>query len=358
MIDEYNRQTKNGVIIYDSKKIKWDSSLESHSRSKDYVIFDESKLCKAAYRPFTKKWYYNDNITTHRTAQMPHIYPMNTENLTICVSGVAVKKDFSCLMTDIRTDSEIVGKSQCMPLYWYEDYSETRRKTKQTTLDGSESSGIVRHDGISDYAQRTVSKKYGKEIQKKDIFYYVYGYLHSPIYRKTFSDDLKYELPRIDFVDSYQNFEAFVNAGKKLADLHLHYENAPACPDVTFSNGMTLDEILNADEKALKVTKMKLDPEKRCLIYNNLITIENIPEDAFRYVVNGRTALGWLVDQYQVTTDKESGIVNDPNEYAGPAYILKLVLSVITVSVETMKIVDSLPKLDFGGNEEEEKETS
>lgn len=279
---------------------------------------------------------------------MPYIYPKGAENLTICVASVGDKKPFSCLMTNTHTDLHFTGTSQCFPLYWYD--ADAEKKSSQKGLDDfgmkASSNGLVRHDGISDWALRQAVSRYGNSVTKEDIFYYIYGYLHSPDYRAAFENDLKLSLPRIGFVDSFDDFKAFSDAGRRLADLHLNYESAPY-PDGVLINGSSDVEKGMFTDTDLRVTKMKLVPEERKLVYNQNVVITNIPEDAFRYIVNGRSALAWLVDQYQVSTDKESGIVNDPNEYAGSQYILNLVLSVITVSVETMKIVDGLPRLDF-----------
>ena len=265
--------------------------------------------------------------------------------MTICITGLGVKKDFSCFITNGATDVQLIANGQYFPIFWYE-LSERSLDSRQTTLFDSPSSKPLRHDGISDFAQTTASKQYCRDISKEDIFYYIYGYLHSPKYRKTFSDDLKLSLPRIGFVDSYDDFKDFSDAGKKLADLHLNYESVPMYEGVKILGSRSIEELL-ADPEKLRVRKMKLDEKSRILVYNEYVTIADIPEDAFRYIVNGRSALGWLVDQYQISVDKESGIENDPNEYGGPEYIFKLVLSVITVSVETMKIVDNLPKLHF-----------
>lgn len=346
MIAEYNRQTDAGVIEYIPQKIKWNRSLESLSARKQKFDFEEGKVTVANYRPFTKSFFYNEPKTIDMTYQMPRIYPNGADNQTICVAGVGVKKDFSCLMTNCHTDLEIVGKSQCFPLYWYEDLAEIRRANKQASLFKDDMSNLIRHDGISDYALSESRKKYGDEVTKEDIFYYVYGYLHSPDYREAFKDDLKLSLPRIGFVDSKDEFFAFSEAGRRLSSLHLGYESVPAYEKLTIRSDVPTDVLLS-DNRFLQVTKMKLNLNERKLIYNQHVTIEDIPEDAFRYVVNGRSALGWIVDQYQVSVDKESGIENDPNEYAGPRYIFDLVRSIITVSVETMKIVDNLPHLSF-----------
>lgn len=227
---------------------------------------------------------------------------------------------------------------QCFPLYWYD--VDPERKSKQSSIVDFgvdvQSNGMVRHDGISDWALEQARSKYGNDVIKEDIFYYIYGYLHSPDYRSAFVDDLKLSLPRIGFVDNPDDFKRFKEAGRRLAEIHLNYESAPPCEGVLI-NGRSDIEAFLSNESLLKVSKMKLDPVGRKLVYNEHITIDNIPEEAFRYIVNGRSALGWIVDQYQISKDKESGIVNDPNEYAGSAYIFNLVLSIITVSVETIR---------------------
>ena len=214
-----------------------------------------------------------------------------------------------------------------------------------------------RHDGITDealsvfraayptaYSDR--AKKYGgPQITKEDIFYYIYGILHSPEYRSRFDSNLSKELPRIPLAS---DFRAFAEAGRGLADLHLNYEMVDKYP---------LD-VVGDEEKPGPVSKLKwgkrTDPATKkkvddhtVLIYNKNLTFKGIPEDADRYVVNGRTPLEWMIDRYQVKTDKASGIVNDPNEYSDdPLYIIDLVKRLVTVSVRTMEIVDSLPALN------------
>lgn len=350
MIKEYNRQTEAGIIEYKADSIKWNRSLESYSAKKLRITFDSSKTVNSNYRPFVKSWFYNEPRTIDMTYQMPRIYPDNADNTTICVAGVGVKKDFSCLITNQNTDVQLMQNGQCFPLYWYEDRDEIRRSNKQASLFEDDRNDLIRHDGISDYALSEARKRYGDVVSKQDIFYYIYGYLHSQDYRDAFADDLRLSLPRIGFVDSKEDFDAFADAGRRLADLHLNYEHAEKCGSVKIDTDVPM-EVLLSDESLLRVTKMKLIPDERRLVYNQHVTIEDIPEDAFRYIVNGRSALGWIVDQYQYSVDKESGIVNDPNEYAGPKYIFDLVLSIITVSIRTMEIVDNLHRLTFSKEE-------
>lgn len=349
MIEEYNQQVDSRKQIFDTTKLSWDGNLFKMFDNGLKVTYNPDLIKIANYRPFTKMWMFTDTNFIHELASMPLIYPEGQENLTICVASVGDKKPFSCLMTNTYTDLHFTGTSQCFPLCWYSGGSKKHRS--QRGLDdfgdvgGTE--GLVRHDGISDWALGQARRRYGPGVSKEDIFYYVYGILHSSDYRKAFDNDLKLSLPRIPFVPSEEDFRTFSDAGRKLADLHLNYESAPY-PEGVLVNGTDDIEDILSDVPLLRVTKMKLDAKNRTLRYNDRITVENIPSEAFEYIVNGRSALAWLVDQYQVRTDKESGIVNDPNEYAGPGYILKLVLSVITVSTETMRIVGELPRLSFG----------
>lgn len=344
---EYNRQTIAGIIERDTTKIAWSADLEQQSSKKIQLKWDEKSITESNYRPFCKRWFSSDKSFINRTYQMPLLFPNpQSSNIVICTINGGSKKDYSCLISNCNVDLHFNGDTQCFPLYWYEDRDEVRRSNKQVSLFEDDRNDLIRHDGISDYALSEARKRYGDSITKEDIFYYIYGYLHSQDYRDAFADDLKLSLPRIGFVDSKEDFDAFVDAGRRLADLHLNYEHAEKCGSVKIDTDVPM-EILLSDESLLRVTKMKLVPDERKLVYNQHVTIEDIPEDAFRYIVNGRSALGWIVDQYQYSVDKESGIVNDPNEYAGPKYIFDLVLSIITVSVETMRIVDSLPRLSF-----------
>lgn len=350
MTVEYNKQVKSKIKLFDSKLLSWDSNLMK-LHSKGLSVDHNSSLVQISnYRPFTRMWLYNNPIFIHEVASMQRIYPEGAENLTICVASIGDKKDFSCLMTNTHTDLHFTGTSQCFPLYWYD--VDPERKSKQSSIADFgvdvQPNGMVRHDGISDWALEQARSKYGNDVTKEDVFYYVYGYLHSKDYREAFSEDLKMGLPRIGFVESYDDFRVFSEAGRRLADLHLNYESVPVWKDLMV-NGSTPVESFMAAEDIYRVGtgKMRVDPEKGTIRYNDSIRISNIPKEAFGYVVNGRSALGWIAEMYRITTDKDTGIVNDPNEYSGGKYIFDLIGSIVTVSVETVKIQDSLPRLDF-----------
>lgn len=234
---------------------------------------------------------------------------------------------------------------QYFPLYWYEE----RQQNSPTLFDAvsePEESMYARRDGISDFILTRARSMYGNMTKKEDVFYYVYGILHSPDYRETFAADLKKMLPRLPLVENATDFWKFVKAGRQLAELHLNYENYEK------PNGVVITYDVGADVD-YEVVKMRFPKKGKTdtIIYNNQITIENIPAEAYEYVVNGKSAIEWIMDRYQVTTDKRSGIVNNPNDWAtennDPKYILNLLLSVINISLQTVEIVKNLPELKF-----------
>lgn len=198
-----------------------------------------------------------------------------------------------------------------------------------------------RHSGISDFILQRAREEYGPKVTHEDVFFYVYGLLHSPDNRKRFSSDLKKPLARIPLVATAQDFKAFVKAGRKLADLHLNYETGPLCGQLIITGDKTNNP---------KVSKMRFPSkdDKGTILFNDSIKIENIPMAAYEYVVNGESAIEWVMERYAVTTNADSGIVNDPNLWSdNPRHILDLVSRVTQMSVETQKLVASLPRLQF-----------
>jgi len=328
-------------IDTDAKKISWTSSLISHLERCNLTDFQPDKTLRSTYRPFFKQNLYFGDTMVHRRGQMQEFFPTPvTKNLVICVSGVGVTKDFTALITDIIPDLEIVGKSQCFPLYYYEE----RQKSSPTLFDAATESEFIRRDGVSDFILERAQKMYGNRVAKEDIFYYVYGILHSPEYRIRFSNDLKKMLPRIPLVDEPREFWSFSKAGLELAELHINYESVSPYEGVT---------VTGAEKGLFTVDKMRFPKkgQKDTILYNGYITISNIPDKAYEYIVNGKSAIEWIMERYQITTHKESGITNDPNDWAkevgNPRYILDLLLSLMNVSMKTVAIVEELPELMF-----------
>ncbi len=340
-MDRWNRQvieSKRGnvpelevddFVLYDDGKIKWSSSLKSKLESGKTTHFSAKRVREALYRPFTKlHLYFDPRMTTERASMFPRIFPTpatETENQVICVAGIGDRKGFGCLATNKIPALDLAfEKAQCFPFYTYDE------------------DGTNLRENITDWALSEFRRHYGDEsISKWDIFYYTYGILHQPNYREKYQESLKRSFPRIPFAN---DFWAFSKAGEQLANLHINYESAPKY------TGLTLKETPDMPLNWL-VEKMTLSKDKTQIRYNDFLTIENIPVEAHDYRLGTRSALEWIVDQYSVTEDykpktgRGSRIVNDPNNETEEQYIVDLIARVITISLETMKIIKNLPAL-------------
>ena len=256
-------------------------------------------------------------------------------------------------MTDVIPDLHLNGDTQSFPRYVYDD---EQMETKAQADLFSETSQFGRKDGITPEAMVHFSEVYSDHsISVDDVFYYIYGILHSEDYRTRYANNLMKELPRIPRVATYEQFKAFADAGRKLADLHVNYEQQPEYAGVTIKVAPGASYRVTKKMKYRKMAEKTGNAayDKSVIIYNKDITISDIPLEAQKYVVNKKSALDWVVERASVKTDKASGIVNDFNDYGmemtppNPRYPLSLVLKVITVSLETMKIVKSLPPLEI-----------
>jgi predicted helicase len=271
--------------------------------------------------------------------RMPKIFPTSKhQNMVIVTSGVGAAKDFSCLVTDAIPNYHMHDTGQCFPLYWYEKIEKKSNKNTQIYIDG-----YIRHDGITDWALEKFRNFYhNNKISKEDIFWYVYGILHSSEYKKRFSVNFKKMIARIPLA---KDFHIFSGAGRKLGKLHLNYEKTNPYLLVEESKNKAIQR------DGYRITRMtfgKKDgkPDKSTIIFNNFILLRNIPIEAYDYVVNGKSAIEWIVERYQIVTDKVSDIKNDPNAWSDdPRYILDLVKRIVTVSVESVEIIKKLPPL-------------
>ncbi len=307
----------------DDKKIKWSSTLKRHLRRGRTVEFDASKRRQCLYRPFTKTWLFFDRVLTDRPGQLPIIFPTpetEKENRVICVKAPASNRPFHTLMVSVLPDVHLTGDSQCFPFYVYDE------------------DGTNRRENITDWALQNFRAHYNDDtITKWDIFHYTYGLLHHPVYRERYAANLKRDLPHIPYAD---DFWAFADAGSKLAELHVNYERQPQYPLNFISEpGVPLD---------LRVERMQLSKDKTQLKYNASLTLDGIPAEALDYRLGQYSALEWLVNQYRVKTFDRSQIVNDANDAENPLYIVELIGSVITVSLETLKIIAGLPETLWG----------
>ncbi|WP_270353116.1 type ISP restriction/modification enzyme [Microbacterium testaceum] len=341
-----------------TERIKWDGVLEAHPGKRSELEFSSTWLRTATYRPFAKM-----NVATARTFnnsiyQIPSIFPRTGEpNLGFYIVGMGSAVPFSVLMIDQIPDVHVTGAGsggQFFPRYTYRaveqdpstlfseegtlgTFDEIDEKLTAPTTPGVERVDNITNGILTDYRQ-----SFDKGVTKDDIFFYVYGLLHSREYRAEFEADLTRMLPRIPKV---KTFKQFVRAGRALSELHLNYETVEPYP--------LIEKIM--PNASLRVTKMRYAKEgrrdnKTTIIYNDHITLTGIPEEAQEYLLGSRSALDWIIERYQVKTDKASGIVNDPNawgdEHGDPRYILDLIKRITTVSVETVKIVEGLPPLE------------
>lgn len=370
MFETYNQQAEDldknperFKFIRDDKSIHWNRTLENYlKRGLRNLCFKNDRIYPSIYRPYIPQFCYFDKYANDMTYQLPSIFPTNaTDNLVICSSGVDYKSNLIicinqnakdagqiALMTNLIADLHFNGDTQCFPRWL-----PGERTDKKDSLDLGESDEIP--SGFSKDALPHFQAAYpGKPLTEDDLFYYIYGILHSEDYRSRYANNLMKELPRIPRVATYEQFMAFAEAGRKLADLHVNFEK------VEPYNGVKI-EFTQDGKPSYRVKKMQwgkiqgkkgnASKDKTTLVYNDWITVKNIPLEAQEYVVNKRSALDWIVERACVSIDKASGIVNDFNDYAAELgnerYPLELFLRVITVSLETMKIVKALPPLEI-----------
>jgi predicted helicase len=358
-VDEVSKNTNvdiDSLISRDKSKIKWTTDILSDlaKGKKHRICLNDVVL--SLYRPFTKQWVYankNWNWTRHL---MPQIFPNSlVENRVICVCGVGARSGFSVLMANQLSDLQLEDNGQCFPLYLYEANNDTPEQPNQNELFVQDSDVPIakqikytRRDAVTNDGLNHFLTAYPNQtITKEDVFYYIYGLLHSQDYKTKYADNLTKELPRIPCVKQTADFWAFSKAGRNLAELHINYETVTPYP-VTFD--VPLDT-LSPENFYVKQMKFAKKGDKTIVIYNAKITMKDIPVEAYDYVVNGKPALEWVMERQAVTTHKDSGIVNDANDWAietmgNARYPLELFQRVITVSLETMKIVRSLPKLE------------
>ena len=316
----------NDFVVSDETKIKWSSTLKQKLQSGQIAAFTDTKIRQFLYRPFTGLNLYFDRIMNDRVLVFPSIFPTlatEVENRVIIVSDHGFRAGFSTLVTNLIPDVHTLSARdsfQCFPFYTYDE------------------DGTNRRENITDWALAQFRSHYKDDtITKWDIFHYNYGLLHQPTYREKYEANLKRDLPHIPFAT---DFGGFAKAGERLADLHVNYESQPEYDQLKFIQNP--DVSLN-----WRVEKMKLSKDKTQIVYNDFLTLDGIPEKAFDYRLGTRSALEWIINQYCVKIDKRSGIVNDPNRADDPQYIVKLIGKVITVSLETVKVVDGLPSLDL-----------
>ncbi len=294
--------------------LKWSSSLKAHLRRGTLAEFEDSKIRGSLYRPFTKRHVFYDAVLIHRPARFGEYFPPGQPNRIIVMSDLAYRAtNWTCLATDVIPDLHLcaaIDAHQCFP-----------------------------ESHIPDSALDLFRAHYpSASITRADLFHYLYALLHHPAYRARYAEALKKELPRIPFAP---DFAAFARTGERLMDLHIHYESAEPYP-------LNWTENPHAPYTLVLDDRMRLSKDRQSIVYNNCLTLTGIPPETFDYRLGHRSALEWVIDQYRMKRDEKGQITSDPNRAEDPEYILRLVAQVITVSLETQRLVASLPAIDFG----------
>ena len=316
-----------------ASNVRWDQALKDNLARHKVAEYAPDRIWRTQYRPFVKQYCYVDYVLVNRKYQMDSIFPeADSDNRAICVPGVGSTKPFSVLAVNAMPDLHFVAFGQCLPRFRYE------RKPGGGILE--EKASVDRVDNITDAALLAFHEHYEDSTITKDaIFDYVYGVLHSGSYRERFANDLAKGLPRVPMAPSFQ---AFVEAGRTLTELHIGYETCDKCPLQVESDspGEPAPDHYRIGSRAMRFA----DDARTVLVVNDHIRISGIPSEAHQYVVNGRTPLEWFIDRYRIKKDPESGIVNDPNDwFEDPKDLVAAIQRIVYVSVETVRIVEGLP---------------
>jgi predicted helicase len=326
-------------IDLDPTRISWTRALKADVRKSKVATFDQRRVVVSMYRPYCKQWLYFDRQLNEMVLLMPKLFPTpEHENVVITMNAADPRQTFGAIAMDVVPDLHVHDTGQCFPLYYYEP------PDSDGTLftDGQVIGGYRRRDALTDATLVRYQKHYGPEVTKEDIFYYVYGLVHSPAYRQRFAVDLKKMIPRVPLVT---DFRGFSDAGRQLAAWHVDYEEVDPWP---------LDEDVIGTRGSFRVEKMRFAKDGRALdrsriVLNEHLTLAGVPQEAYRYEVSGKSAIEWIMDRYQVRTDRSSQIRNDPNDWAveenNPRYIVDLVKRIVSVSMASTEIIDGLPDL-------------
>lgn len=339
LIENYNAEVnKNGgqgnkPSMRDTTKIKWTRALENRFKKGERLKYSPANLKLEMYRPFTKKWLmYDKNIV-----EMPGQYlkKWGEENLAIYTTGKGVNRSFSALAVNIRPDYQLSMNGQGFIRYNNELKPDELIQTDKSNMNDS------------------FAKKIG--LSKDNVFAYVYGLLNSKEYQEKYANDLKKDLARVPIT---KEKEKYVEIGKKLMALHLNYEQVPVYNDVKVKyNGTSDYRVSKMKFSKKRNADGKLENDRSTIIYNESIAISGIPDKAYQYIINGRSAIEWIMDQYRVKTDNKSGIIDDPNDYSDdPKYIFNLLLRIINVSIQTVDLVNQLPKFEIDESYYKDKE--
>ena len=343
-LKENPEPTLDEAMSQHNSNIKWAGNLKDNLKQRKKTEFNDDYIRRVIYRPFVATNCYANYIFIQRKYQMDQIFPdASSENRVICVPGRGSKKMFSTFVTETMPDVNLNDAStQCFPRWQYPRPADASNTTG--TFQGFDALP-ERIDNISDTALNVFRNHYRDDtITKDDIFDYIYGILHAPSYRDEFANDLSKMIPRIPFAP---DFRAFTEAGQRLADLHLNYETCEQYPDLKvepITPSLLWEEKPEHFRLGTRAMRFADKETKTTLTINEHVCLSGIPEEAHRYVVNGRTPLEWFIDRYKIKKDPNSGILNDPNGwFENPRDLITAIERIVHISVESTKIIEGLP---------------
>ncbi|WP_120959691.1 DEAD/DEAH box helicase [Helicobacter pylori] len=314
------KQLNDKEITTDKTKIAWVQNLKTQLiKGKKLDDFSQEKISVSLYRPFNKQYFYYERELAWSFYSMKKIFPDKSAQNVVINTGVG--KAFSALISSEIPCLDLLFHNQAYPLYYYDDLGN-------------------RHYAISGYALNLFRRHYGDNlIAEEEIFYYIYAIFHHKGYLEKYKNSLAKEAPRIALSEDFKELSVL---GKELAKLHLNYESGEMHTSVEYTT------LMNAEvEGYYDVVKMKKDKKGDRIQYNHHITITNIPKKAFDYVVNGKSAIDWVIERYSITTDKDSLIENNPNDYAGGQYIFELLCRVIKLSEKSVDLIEKISMKRF-----------
>ncbi len=314
------KQLNDKEITTDKTKIAWVQNLKTQLiKGKKLDDFSQEKISVSLYRPFNKQYFYDERELAWSFYLMKKIFPdKDAQNVVINTSSMA-SRNFSCLIANEITDCQTMANNQTYPLYYYDDLGN-------------------RYNAISGYALNLFRKHYGDNlIAEEEIFYYIYAILHHKGYLEKYKNSLAKEAPRVALSEDFKELSVL---GKELGELHLNYESGEMHESVKHN-------LLENAEVEGYYDVDKMTKKGDCIIYNQNIAITKIPQKAFDYVINGKSAIDWVIERYQKTMDKDSLIENNPNDYAGGQYVFELLCRVIKLSEKSVDLIEKISEKRF-----------
>ncbi len=304
-------------ITTDKTKIAWTRSLkQGFIKNTNLPESGMERIRLALYRPFNKQWLYFDKNLNEEQHQLPKIFPDKSAQNVVINTTI---RNFSALVSDFISDYNLISPNQAYPLYYYDDLGN-------------------RYNAISGYALNLFRRHYkDNAITEEEIFYFIYAILHHKGYLEKYKNSLAKEAPRIALSEDFKELSVL---GKELAELHLNYEN------VEMHESVKHNLLENAEVEGYYDVDKMIKKGNR-IIYNKNIAITKIPQKAFDYVINGKSAIDWVIERYQKTMDKDSLIENNPNHYAGGKYVFELLCRVIKLSEKSVDLIEKISEKRF-----------